>query len=154
MIFKVFWKKKFSFPQDMFWTIWLHFRLPHQKVCWILKSFWSANFEELTLFFQNLFFKVLLETWNSAMTNLTKKVCQKLSFSARIAKLTLKSAFFENFFFQKVSNGHKKWSAVLTTLRKVARQKSLKPIWAEWVKVWRFTFFIFCICLKVFRWTH
>ena len=40
------------------------------------------------------------------MTNLTKKVCQKLSFSARIAKLTLKSAFFENF-FKKIQWTHR-----------------------------------------------
>ena len=69
------------------------------------------------------------------MTSLMEKVCQKMSFSARRAKLTLKSAFFWKRVFRKRSSVHIKWSAVLTTLRKFARQKSVKLSWAKWVKV-------------------
>ena len=32
-------KKKFPFPQDIFWTIWLQFQLRHRKLCRILKKF-------------------------------------------------------------------------------------------------------------------
>ena len=57
MIIKVFWKIKFPFPQDIFWTIWLQFRLPRRKICRTPKRFWSANFEELTVFSESLIFK-------------------------------------------------------------------------------------------------
>ena len=110
-------QKNFPFPQDIFWTIWLQFRLPHRKVCRILERFWSANFEELTLLLQKFLLKGLLETWNSAMTILRKKVCQKLNLSARRAKKTLKSALLKTF-FEKRSNRHIEWNAVLTALRK------------------------------------
>ena len=55
-------KKKLPFPQDIFWTNWLQFRLPHRKICLFLKKFWSANFQGLTFFSQNVFLKSLLET--------------------------------------------------------------------------------------------
>ena len=62
-------KSKVSVPASIFWTIWPQFPPPHRKLCRILKRFWSANFEELTLFFQKVFLKAFwrlrIQLWQS-----------------------------------------------------------------------------------------
>ena len=69
------------------------FEHPPKNACSIPKRFWSAIIEKFGVFFEK-FLKAIWRRRILASTNLVKKFCQKLSFSARSAKLTIKSAVF------------------------------------------------------------
>ena len=98
------------------------------------------------------FLKKPLETYKSAMTNLTENVCQKLSFSAQNAKLTLKSAFFENV-FKKIQWTHR-MKCCPDNLAESCSLEVRETFLSGVGNSLRFTAFIFCICLKVFRWNR
>ena len=69
------------------------FEHPPKNACRIPKRFYSAIIENFCVFLEK-FLKAFWRRRILARTNLMKKFCQKLSFSARSAKLTLKSAVF------------------------------------------------------------
>ena len=123
MITKVF-QKKLSFPQIMLWTTWLQFWLPHCKHLPRSENVLINQLQKIWQFSTFFLLQKILWTRRIQFCQAQRKFFVKSRFfSFEVPKLISKRGFFWNFCLKK-SYGYVAESAVLTTMRNVARQNS------------------------------
>ena len=130
MIIKVFWKKSFRSRKYLLDNL-TSVSTAAQKTLPNSEKVLVTQLPRTYPFFPECFFKRPSGDLEFSYDNPDGKSLPKVEFFCSKCQIDFKKSFWK-VFFQKRSNGHIEGSAVL---RKVARQKSVKHFWAEWVKV-------------------
>ena len=117
-------KKSFHFRKLCFGQVDFSFDYPTVNFCRDPKTFWSTNCKKFSNFFRYFLLQKILWTRRIQIWQAQRKFfCQESVFLVRSPELISKRGFFWTFCLKK-TYGYVPESALLTTMRNIARQNS------------------------------